>query len=63
MRSRGCGAGSGCSRAATVVPMVWARARDTALGFYLRHGFSIDGDGFVDDSTRKPHHIIVRRLT
>jgi GNAT superfamily N-acetyltransferase len=54
---------SGCSRAAQVAPLVWARARDTALGFYLRHGFTIDGAGFIDDSTGKPHHLIVRRLT
>jgi predicted GNAT family N-acyltransferase len=53
---------AGCLRAAAVAPLVWARARDTALAFYLRHGFTVDGDGFVDDLTAKPHHFIVRPL-
>lgn len=42
---------------------VWANARDTALGFYLAHGFTvdgdIDGDGFVDAVTGLPHHRVV----
>ena len=65
-RARGLGAiliESGCQRAATVAPIVWARARDTALPFYLRHGFVVDGDGFVDETTGLPHHVIVRRLS
>lgn len=53
---------AGCDRAATFAPVVWARARDAALGFYLRHGFTIDGEGFVDEVTQKPHHLIVRRV-
>lgn len=53
---------SGCDRAATVAPLVWARARDTALQFYLRHGFEVDGEGFIDEHTAKPHHLILRRL-
>jgi GNAT superfamily N-acetyltransferase len=64
-QGRGVGAlllASGCQRAAMVAPLVWARARDTALEFYLRHGFHVDGDGFIDEQTRKPHHIILRRL-
>jgi GNAT superfamily N-acetyltransferase len=65
VQGRGVGAmllEAGCARAATVAPLVWARARDTALEFYLRHGFTIDGEGFVDESTGKPHHVITRRL-
>ncbi|HZX55215.1 MAG TPA: GNAT family N-acetyltransferase [Ilumatobacteraceae bacterium] len=65
MQGRGIGAmllEAGCARAAGVAPLVWARARDTALEFYLRHGFTVDGEGFVDESTRKPHHVIIRRL-
>jgi predicted GNAT family N-acyltransferase len=54
---------AGCRRAAEISPVVWARARDSALSFYLRHGFVVDGDGFVDDQTLKPHHFILRRLT
>ena len=65
VQGRGVGAmllEAGCARAATEAPLVWARARDTALEFYLRHGFTIDGEGFVDESTGKPHHVITRRL-
>lgn len=53
---------AGCEHARGVAPVVWARARDTALDFYLRHGFTVDGEGFVDATTALPHHIIVRRL-
>ena len=42
--------------------IVWARARDSALGFYEKCGFSIAGDGFIDESTDMPHHIVVRTL-
>jgi thiamine transport system ATP-binding protein len=41
--------------------LVWARARDSALDFYRRHRFEVVGDGFVDDTTALPHHLIVRR--
>ncbi len=41
--------------------LVWARARDTALDFYRRHGFEVVGEGFVDDTTALPHHVVVRR--
>jgi predicted GNAT family N-acyltransferase len=54
---------AGCQRAAKAGSIVWARARDTALPFYLRHGFAVDGEGFVDDTTGLPHHVIVRRLS
>ena len=40
--------------------MVWARARDTALDFYERHGFVRRGMGYVDLVTQIPHHDIVR---
>ena len=40
--------------------LVWARARDTALGFYERHGFVRRGPGYVDVVTGIPHHDIVR---
>ncbi|MDO8362547.1 MAG: GNAT family N-acetyltransferase [Actinomycetota bacterium] len=54
---------AGCTRfAAEGVPLVWARARDAALAFYLRHGFEVEGDGFVDQATQLPHHLVVRRL-
>jgi GNAT superfamily N-acetyltransferase len=54
---------AGCARvAATGVTLVWARARDAALAFYLRHEFEVEGDGFVDEATQLPHHLVVRRL-
>ena len=42
--------------------LVWARARDAALGFYTSHGCVVVGEGFVDEATNLPHHIVVRRL-
>lgn len=42
--------------------IVWARARDSALGFYEKCGFHTVGDGFIDEPTGMPHHIVVRRL-
>lgn len=55
---------AGCQRMATAGhPMVWARARDAALAFYLRHGFVVEGDGFIDEATQLPHHLIVRALS
>jgi predicted GNAT family N-acyltransferase len=41
--------------------VVWANARDTAVGFYERHGFEVVGDGFVTADTGLPHHVVVRR--
>lgn len=53
----------GCSMvAAKGYPLVWARARDAALAFYLRHGFAVEGDGFVDEATQLPHHLVVRTV-
>lgn len=42
--------------------MVWARARDSALGFYEKCGFHIAGDGFIDEPTGMPHHIVVQEI-
>lgn len=54
---------AGCARAAAGgAHLVWANARDAALGFYLRHGFEIDSDGFIEAVTELPHHVIVRML-
>lgn len=54
---------AGCARrAAEDILLVWANARDAALPFYLRHGFVVEGDGFVEQVTQLPHHVIVRRL-
>lgn len=42
--------------------LVWARARDSALGFYARCGFRTVGEGFIDGPTAMPHHIVVREI-
>jgi len=41
---------------------VWARARDSAIGFYERAGFNVVGDVFVDDATGLDHHLVVLDL-
>ncbi|MEK7295052.1 MAG: GNAT family N-acetyltransferase [Actinomycetota bacterium] len=41
---------------------VWARARDSALYFYEHHGFTVVGDGFVDEATGFGHHFVVQSL-
>jgi GNAT superfamily N-acetyltransferase len=38
--------------------VVWAQARDTALGFYERLGFRVVGDGYLTADTSLPHHDI-----
>lgn len=43
--------------------VVWARARDTAVGFYEKCGFAVVGEGFIDEPTGMPHHIVVRDIT
>ena len=54
---------AGCERAAAGdAVVVWARARDAALAFYLRHGFEVEGDGFIDEATQLPHHLVVLHL-
>jgi thiamine transport system ATP-binding protein len=42
--------------------VVWANARDSALGFYERAGFTVAGDGFVTADTHLPHHAVVLDL-
>lgn len=39
--------------------MVWARARDSSLGFYEHHKFSVVGKGYTDDVTGLPHHDVI----
>lgn len=40
--------------------LLWARARDSALGFYEKCEFAAVGNGFIDEPTAMPHHIVVR---
>jgi predicted GNAT family N-acyltransferase len=42
--------------------VMWARARDSALNFYIAHGCAVVGDGFVDQTTQLEHHVVVRHL-
>jgi GNAT superfamily N-acetyltransferase len=49
--------------AATGATVLWCNARDTALGFYERLGFTVYGDGFVDTSAHLPHHVMVYDLS
>ena len=37
--------------------VLWANARDSALGFYARHGWQVVGDGF--ESIGLPHHVVL----
>ncbi len=39
--------------------LVWARARDSALAFYERNGFTVEGEAFMDDATGMSHHMVV----
>jgi GNAT superfamily N-acetyltransferase len=41
---------------------VWAKARDSALYFYERCGFSVEGDQFIEPASGAPHHLVVRDL-
>lgn len=41
---------------------VWARARDTALYFYERHGFAVVDDEFIDDASGLSHHLVVQSV-
>lgn len=41
---------------------VWAKARDTAMVFYLANGFSKFGERFTEGVTQLPHHLVVREI-
>ena len=66
--SRGRGAGSALLRVGVQMASalgcdhVWARARDSALSFYLDHDFEVVGDGYIDSATAIAHHDIIRTL-
>ena len=60
MQGRGLGAlllaaGVRARPARTGAEVVWARARSTALAFYLANGFDAVGDEFIDATTGLPH--------
>lgn len=43
-------------------PLMWANARSTALGFYLRYGWQVAGPEFLASDTGLPHLPIVLDL-
>jgi GNAT superfamily N-acetyltransferase len=67
-RAQGTGVGAELLRAGIArarddgATLVWANARDAALAFYERNGFTKIGVGFVDATTQLPHHVVVHRL-
>jgi GNAT superfamily N-acetyltransferase len=42
--------------------VIWAHARDTALGFYTAMGFRPSGPGFIHEETALPHTTVVMDL-
>ena len=42
--------------------VLWANGRDTALGFYERVGFRVEGDGFIDGVMHLGHHVVIAEL-
>jgi hypothetical protein len=38
---------------------VWAKARDSALDFYLRCNFRVVGEQFIEPASGMPHHLVV----
>jgi len=42
--------------------LIWARARSSAIGFYLGAGFETHGTDFDDPTTGLPHRLITKRL-
>jgi predicted GNAT family N-acyltransferase len=48
--------------AASGFELVWARARVTALSFYVRHGFTPIGDEYVDSTTGLRHRDILQNI-
>jgi GNAT superfamily N-acetyltransferase len=43
-------------------PLIWANARTTALGFYLRYGWQVAGEEFLASDTGLPHLPILLAL-
>ena len=41
------------------VRVLWASARDSAIGFYESMGMRVEGDGYTDATTALPHHAVI----
>ena len=44
------------------VPLLWANARTSALGFYEKSGWQVVGDEFIHTGSGLPHYVIVLHL-
>ena len=42
--------------------VLWADGRDSALGFYQRRGWSVEGEGYLTAAEGIPHHTVVLDL-
>ena len=42
--------------------VIWCEARTTAMAFYLRHGFAVEGAEYLPAESGLPHHLLWRRL-
>ena len=45
------------------VRVLWASARDSAIGFYESMGMHVEGDGYLDTNTALPHHWVIIDLS
>jgi GNAT superfamily N-acetyltransferase len=48
---------------AQCAPLIWCHARETAVGFYARHGFTGFGEIFIDPEHPIPHLPMYRELS
>ncbi|HET6876451.1 MAG TPA: GNAT family N-acetyltransferase [Jatrophihabitans sp.] len=42
--------------------LLWCEARSSAMRFYARHGFTVDGGEYAHSETGIPHHLMWREL-
>lgn len=43
--------------------LLWCEARTTAVPFYRRHGFTVDGPEFLHAESGLPHHLMSRSVS
>lgn len=41
---------------------IWLKARETAFGFYQRHGYEFSGEPFMSELTKLPHREMRKKL-
>lgn len=42
--------------------LLWCEARTSAVPFYRKHGFTVDGPEYVHGESGLPHHLMSRRI-